>query len=282
MDLESPHFNVLFGDVLTGVSDLKPRPQSQILRPGKRSSADWHYFGEKAKRRRWPWTEMFISAAFHMLLIYGVTAPKKLALPVEKPTVELTLIDMSKLKPDLDDELQDSGEKPDSETSMDAPSIPDIAPSVVLNNAFIQAVDIATLAPSVSVTNKTLLTIPPNVRHGVGGSGSGMKDLFNMADLDRIPTALYRIAPRASPNLLSQSANNEVVIEFIVNKQGEVVSASVVKEPLHELGDLALRAVMRWKFRPGMKAGRVVNTRVRQPILFSIQTSDEADHDAAK
>jgi protein TonB len=32
----------------------------------------------------------------------------------------------------------------------------------------------------------------------------------------------------------------------------------------------ALEGVVRWKFRPGMKLGRKVNTRVIQPIDFSI------------
>src|SRR6202012_1295390 len=119
-----------------------------------------------------------------------------------------------------------------------------------------------------STTTKSIVTIPPVVHHGTGNGGKGMKDLFNIAELDRIPRALYRVVPKVSAKLLTQATGNEVIIEFIVDKHGDVVSAEIVKEPSHELGEVALKSVLKWHFKPGMKAGRVVNTRVRQPLIF--------------
>jgi len=216
---------------------------------------------------------MAISAALHLFLLYGFNDKPKPKKVVQEPLGDAIVLDVSKLKPDKDEDFSDSDGRPTSDDVSNAPTLPDIAPTVNLSNAFIQAVDVSTLVPDLSLNKKTILTVPPVVHHGTGTGGAGMKDLFNIAELDRIPHPIYRDVPRVPAKLLAEISSNQVLVEFIVTKQGNVASADVIKEPSHELGEIALRSVMKWRFRPGMKAGRIVNTRVRQPIIFTAEPS---------
>jgi protein TonB len=61
-----------------------------------------------------------------------------------------------------------------------------------------------------------------------------------------------------------------VVVGFIVDSSGNVVQAYVVRSSHREFEQPAVQAVSRWKFRPGRKGGRAVNTRMQVPIIFSI------------
>ncbi|HEY9155300.1 MAG TPA: TonB family protein [Opitutaceae bacterium] len=279
MNLEGPDYNAPFGGAFAGLTDIEPRRRPRnIVRPSIATvSGNWHYGSDFSKHRHWPWTAMAVSAALHVFLLYGFNDKPKPKKAAPEPVADFIALDLSKLKPDKDDEQFDSDEKPASDEVSNAPTIPDIPVSVNLNNSFIQAVDVSTLVPDLSPNKRTILTVPPVVHHGTGNGGAGMKDLFNLAELDRIPHPIYRDVPRVPSKLIAEVSSNQVVVEFIVNKQGNVVSADVVKEPSHELGDIALKSVLKWRFRPGMKGGRIVNTRVRQPIIFTADSSQGAN-----
>ena len=54
---------------------------------------------------------------------------------------------------------------------------------------------------------------------------------------------------------------------------GNVVEAYAVKSTQREFESPAVQAVMKWKFKPGRKGGRAVNTKMQVPIVFNL--SDE-------
>ena len=276
MNLDAPDYSAPFGGALTGFAEVGPRRRTAKLTRPRAATApgDWHYGTDVLRRHHWPWTAMAVSAAFHLFLLYGFNDKPKPKTTAPEPAVDVMVLDLSKLKPDDDEDFRDSDAKPTSDEASNAPTIPDIPVSVNLNSAFVQAVDVSTLVPDLSPNKKTILTIPPVVHHGIGNGGSGMKDLFNIAELDRIPHPIYGDVPRVPARLLADISSNQVLVEFIVTKQGNVASADIIKEPSHELGEIALKSVMKWRFRPGMKAGRVVNTRVRQPIIFNAQAAE--------
>jgi periplasmic protein TonB len=62
----------------------------------------------------------------------------------------------------------------------------------------------------------------------------------------------------------------EVVVRFVVDAQGAVRRARVVQSSRAEFEGPALRAVERWRFRPGRKAGRAVATWMEVPIAFAL------------
>ncbi|MET0263321.1 MAG: energy transducer TonB, partial [Rariglobus sp.] len=74
------------------------------------------------------------------------------------------------------------------------------------------------------------------------------------------------------PSEMSRAGiNGEVVVGFIVDSEGNVRNAYIVSSTHREFEAEALRAVARWKFKPGRKNGAYVNTgNVRLPFVFNI------------
>jgi protein TonB len=63
----------------------------------------------------------------------------------------------------------------------------------------------------------------------------------------------------------------EVLVEFIVDTNGNVRNPFVVRSTQREFEAAAIQAISKWKFRPGRRGGRDVNTgRVQQPFSFKI------------
>jgi protein TonB len=62
-----------------------------------------------------------------------------------------------------------------------------------------------------------------------------------------------------------------VSIDFVVNKNGEVEDAKVLKGISEELDMIALNAVKLAKFNPGLQRGKPVNVRMVIPIVFKLK-----------
>jgi TonB family protein len=64
------------------------------------------------------------------------------------------------------------------------------------------------------------------------------------------------------------------VVEFIVTTKGAVIDAMVIRSTNTDFDETALKTVKRWKFRPGYKRGKTVNSRIQQPIRFTVNDGD--------
>ena len=60
------------------------------------------------------------------------------------------------------------------------------------------------------------------------------------------------------------------IVEFIVDSKGDARNAFAVRSTKREFEQSAVQAVNKWKFRPGRKGGRAVNTRMQIPIVFKL------------
>jgi protein TonB len=101
--------------------------------------------------------------------------------------------------------------------------------------------------------------------------GKGMKDLFNLADLDQHPQAIAQIAPDYPYEMKRAGISGEVTAQFIVDSNGSVVQVQIIKTSQHEFEDPVTRALYKWKFRPGKKGGRAVNTKMEQTFPFVLK-----------
>jgi protein TonB len=97
-----------------------------------------------------------------------------------------------------------------------------------------------------------------------------MKDLFDLANLDQIPVARFQARPVYPFEMRRAGITGEVLVGFIVDSNGDVRDAYAIRSNQREFEAAAIQAVMKWKFRPGRKGGRAVNTRMQVPIVFSI------------
>ena len=62
--------------------------------------------------------------------------------------------------------------------------------------------------------------------------------------------------------------SGEVTVEFIVRSDGLVERPVAIRSTHQEFEEPALREVRRWRFEPGEREGRAVNSRVRIVIPF--------------
>jgi protein TonB len=144
----------------------------------------------------------------------------------------------------------------------------DIPTAVPTVSTFTQLMDVVPpLDPDALA--KGIMSIPVNIQRGRPDS-SKIKDLFNLSDLDRPPEPIVQTPPQFPYELRTLVTEASVRIGFIVTSKGDVVLPYVIASSHKEVERPALEAVLKWKFRPGVKNGRKVNTRVEQPINFSV------------
>jgi protein TonB len=107
---------------------------------------------------------------------------------------------------------------------------------------------------------------------GVGtGIGNGFKNLFDLASLDQPPVPRVQVKPLYPYEMSRAGINGRVVVGFIVDSEGSVRNPYVISSTHREFEPEALRAVVRWKFKPGRKNGANVSTsNVHLPFDFTI------------
>lgn len=210
---------------------------------------------------------VFVSAGLHVLFLFGVNRKPAVARPPVAENVEiiqLTMPDLEEEKPDKVEELSEAADEP---PSVAVPQLADV-PSAVSVSAFVQPLQ---YTPDVSsnLSNAKVTQIPVNIGRGRGLANMGT--IFEISQLDRVPSPIMQPAP-VFPYALRQTVSEaRVVVEFIVDSNGEVVGPSVISSTHPGFNDAAVAGVAKWKFRPGMKAGKRVNTRVRAPVNFYVQ-----------
>jgi protein TonB len=91
-----------------------------------------------------------------------------------------------------------------------------------------------------------------------------------MKELDSPPKALTRKSPAYPAALRAAGIEGSVVVSLVIDKTGVVREAKVEKSTHHDFETAALEAVTQWRFEPGRKGGRQVNTRVSQVLQFSV------------
>lgn len=147
---------------------------------------------------------------------------------------------------------------------MAPPSLVDL-PTVVPVNAFTQP--LTPPPPPEMTASKGAITIP--VTKPGATFGKNISNLFNIGDLDQRPVARLQPQPTYPYDMKRAGINGSVVVEFIINTEGDVIQTQIVRSSHREFEAPALAAVQKWKFKPGRKGGRVVNVRASQLIEFN-------------
>ena len=143
------------------------------------------------------------------------------------------------------------------------PSLVDI-PTITADATFVQAIQ-PPPPPGVEQA-KGLVTIPPA---RPAGFGRGLGQIFDISQLDQIPVARVQPQPVYPYEMRRAGITGEVNVGFIVDSNGDVRDAYVINSTHREFEVPAVQAVSKWKFRPGRRSGKAVNTRMSVPIVFS-------------
>jgi protein TonB len=96
--------------------------------------------------------------------------------------------------------------------------------------------------------------------------------VFDVADLDQPPQPLARLRPLYPARARLRRIEGSVTLEFLVDPQGRTSDVTVMdSEPGDTFVGSAVRAVLRWRFKPGMRDGKPVMVRVRQKVIFKLE-----------
>ncbi len=75
------------------------------------------------------------------------------------------------------------------------------------------------------------------------------------------------------PLALQAGIEGRVIVQFVINKEGNVVDPKIVRGIGGGCDEEAIRAVKQAKFKPGMQRGRAVPVRYTLPITFKLKKS---------
>lgn len=94
---------------------------------------------------------------------------------------------------------------------------------------------------------------------------------FAMGDVDTTPMPTMRLQPIYPHRAKRTNTTGFVDIRFLVDTTGTVQSLKIIRAvPTGIFEDSVRQAVTRWKFQPGMKDGRAVNTWMITTIRFEL------------
>jgi protein TonB len=210
---------------------------------------------------------MLISVGLHAGLLLGFR--KHGANPVAPAKGEhvIALIPMPQIKDLEEPEPATSDDSAPTELSVPVPMQADL-PQLPKPADFVQALNFASLLEQPDFSQLKVYAVPEHIRSGSGKIAEGIGKIFNLEDLDRVPEPILQPAPHYPIAMRRDAVTASVRLEFIVSTDGRVLDAVVVESTHHGFDEAAVAGVSKWKFKPGMKAGRKVNARMAVPIVF--------------
>lgn len=207
---------------------------------------------------------LILSAGIHVGLFFGdrLIPEKKVVVAKAKEAPTIIIQEMPPIEPEEPEVVETTTEevKP-----MDfAPPMQTDVPQVVTDTSFVQRIQ---PPPPENVRPATgIVAIPENRDMS---QFRGMK-VFDLASLDQRPVARVQGPPQYPFEMRRAGVTGEVVVDFIVDANGDVQNAYAIRSSQREFEQPAVQAVSKWKFKPGRKGGRNVPTRMQVPIVFSL------------
>lgn len=98
-----------------------------------------------------------------------------------------------------------------------------------------------------------------------------MANLFDVKNLDQAPVVKVAVPSDYPYEMRRQAQVGTVDMEYIIDSEGSVVAVAVLESSHPAFEPAAISAVRKWKYRPGRRGGRAVNTRVQQTLRFSLE-----------
>jgi len=254
-----------------GNHELRPRRSRPPPSRRHHEQGDWRYEAGHQTSGLAVLLCALLSAGMHVYALFGFNdrAPEVGASDLSTE-FEITLMQMPPIE-ELDEPeeiFEDGIEADELDEASYVPMQADV-PSFSTDAVFEQKLDLHSLLPRPDFDSAKVVSIPPRVSR-TRMDPTKMKDLFNLADLDRAPVPLLQTSPKFPPHLKNEVHFAEVVVDFIVDKKGKVAWAKVTSASHRGFEDAAILGVSRWQFKPGTKNGKAVNTRMRVPLHFRV------------
>ncbi len=205
---------------------------------------------------------ILLSAALHLGVLFGdkLIPEKKVEKKIIAEAPKVQLIEMPKVE-----EEPEIIETTEEVKPLDlAPPMQQDVPQLVQPDSFVQKIQ---PPPPEGVTTSASMSIVPEVRDP--NMFRGMK-VFDISMLDQTPVPKFQARPQYPFEMRRAGIAGEVVVDFIVDTNGDVQNAYALRSTQREFEAAAVQAVSKWKFKPGRKGGRDVPTHMQVPIVFTL------------
>ena len=222
---------------------------------------------QKTNRQRW-----FVVGLLAVVLVGGIlsfifSGP---AGPEKEKAEEYQIVDVTITPPPPpppDDELDEPEEIEESIEPLEMAAGPEN--SAEESSDMDLGIDIGELVAS-SGAGGFVMNIP---RFGRGGGGSGDgSDSLGGGDLDSPPSPTSKTQPTYPSSLLKKGVGGKVLITCTIDDTGRVISTTIKQSSGHpDLDKAAINAVNKWKFKPGMQAGKPVKAVCIVPFNFEVK-----------
>ncbi len=203
-----------------------------------------------------------ISALLHLAIFFGdrlIPASKVVAKVVEEaPKIELIAMPKIEEEPEVV-EVNEEVKPLDL-----APPMQQDVPQLIQPDSFVQKIQ---PPPPEGLTIAANMNIVPEVRDP--NMFKGMQ-VFDISKLDQTPVARFQARPQYPFEMRRAGIAGEVVVDFLVDANGDVQNAYAIRSSQREFESAAVQAVSKWKFKPGRKGGRDVITHMQVPIVFTL------------
>jgi len=110
----------------------------------------------------------------------------------------------------------------------------------------------------------------PAIRPGQGEGGGTGGEIFSIGGGVSAPIAIYKPEPAYTEEARRAKYQGTVVLQIVVDAQGNVSDARVVVPLGHGLDEKAVQAVQTWKFKPAMRNGVPVPVRAMLKVSFRL------------
>ncbi len=95
-------------------------------------------------------------------------------------------------------------------------------------------------------------------------------DLLENLPRDGGPQVIHQIRPHYPFEMRWRNITGNVVVDFVVAKDGSVVNAYALRSSRAEFEADAVAAVRQWHFKPGTREGKPVDTHMQVPVVFTL------------
>ncbi|MEO7415029.1 MAG: TonB family protein [Opitutaceae bacterium] len=100
--------------------------------------------------------------------------------------------------------------------------------------------------------------------------GTETRGIFSMTHLDKTPHAQVQATPDYPFSAKRDGLNGNVLVEFLVDETGRVSNPTVVSSSDRIFEEPSLRAVLKWRFEPGRRDGKIVRFKMAVPVAFRL------------
>lgn len=204
-----------------------------------------------------------LSLGLHLGMLFGdrLIPEKQVVKKVVEEEKKILLMEMPKME-EPEPEIIEVSE--DAKPLDLAPPMQQDVPQLATPDSFVQKIQ---PPPPENVTISASMSIVPEIRDP--NMFRGMK-VFDISMLDQTPVPRFQARPQYPFEMRRAGISGEVVVDFIVDTNGDVQNAYALRSSQREFEAAAVQAVSKWKFKPGRKGGRDVPTHMQVPIVFTL------------